>query len=142
MSKSRHLEAGEISSSSQQSNTEPEPLPSPLQPSPSHPHSHSYPAGLIGFDFDLTLSCFRVYGRAHFESLPTVFGGTERVALLRRYFVFLRQNSMRIIVISWNFEDIIQEALERLDLMQYVHSIYDREVMRKFGGYCGTARLE
>ena len=57
------------------------------------------------------------------------------MALLRRYFAFLRQNSMRIIVISWNFEDIIQEALERLDLMQYVHSIYDREAMQKFGGY-------
>ena len=57
------------------------------------------------------------------------------MALLQRYFAFLRQNRMRIIVISWNFEDIIREALERLDLIQYVHSIYDREVMRKFGGY-------
>ena len=129
---SSNLEGGETNSS-QQTFAEPEPLPSQPQSSPSQPNPH--PAGLIGFDFDLTLSCFRVYGRSHFDSLSTIFGGTERVALLQRYFDFLRQNRIRIIVVSWNYKDIINEALERLDLMQYIHSIYDREVMLRFGGY-------
>lgn len=124
------INKGDEISSSCQCSSEPEPLPS--QPKSSLPHPH--PGGLIGFDFDLTLSCFRVYGTAHFDSLTTMFGGSERVALLHRYFAFLRQNRIRIIVISWNFEAIIKEALARLDLMQYVHSIHDREVMRNFGG--------
>lgn len=130
MSTSNNLEGGKTTSC-QQTSAEPEPLPS--QPPSSLPNPH--PAGLIGFDFDLPLSCFRVYGRSHFDSLSTIFGGAERVALLQRYFDFLRQNRIRITVISWNFEDIISEALERLDLMHYIHSIHDREVMRNFGGY-------
>lgn len=131
MSSSSKLEGGETTSCYQQTSAEPEPLPS--QPPSSLPNPR--PAGLIGFDFDLTLSCFRLYSRSHFDSLSTIFGGTERVALLQRYFDFLRQNRIRVIVISWNYKDIINEALERLDLMQYVHSIYDREVMQRIGGY-------
>lgn len=103
--------------------------------SPKPTASEESPAGLIGFDFDLTLSCFRVYGRTQFHCLPRIFGGDERVALLQRYFAFLSRHNVRIVVISWNFEAIIREALESLELMLYVHSIYDRGVIKEQGGY-------
>lgn len=94
------------------------------------------PSRMIGFDFDLTLSCLRVYGRTHFDRLESLFGGPDRIELLRRFFAFLTdRDAVRIVVVSWNAEDVISEALERLGLRRYVHSIYDRRRMIERGGY-------
>jgi hypothetical protein len=92
---------------------------------------------VVGFDFDLTLSCRRVYGRRDFDHLQDVlFGGTERIAELRQLFAFLVEHcGARIVVISWNFQDIIAEALAALELQCYVCSIYDRPSMKDHGGY-------
>lgn len=93
------------------------------------------PLYVVGFDFDLTLSCVRVYGRRHFDKMSALFGGRERIALLRTFMVFLVHHRVRIIVISWNFKEIIHEALTALGLADLVHSIYDRHSMVAHGGY-------
>lgn len=93
------------------------------------------PLYLVGFDFDLTLSCVRVYGRRHFDQMSALFGGRERIALLRTFMAFLVHHRVRIVVISWNFEQIIHEALTALGLVDLVHSIYDRRSMVAHGGY-------
>ena len=90
---------------------------------------------LAAFDFDLTLSSFRVYGRRDFSNLLMLFGGKERIDLLKEFFAFLDHHGVRIVIISWNFEGIISEALSALGLISHVHSIYDRRAMIINGGY-------
>ena len=92
---------------------------------------------LIGFDFDLTLSCARVYGRRDFHQLRTrLFGGEERIHLLQEFFQFLSsQEQHQIIIISWNFKEIIAEALQAVGLFSSVHYIFDRNDMIQHGGY-------
>ena len=92
---------------------------------------------MVCFDFDLTLSSHRVYGRRDFDRLVSMlFGGEKRVSLLREFFSFLSlEHNVRIVVISWNFEDIILDALEAVGLSTYVHKVFDRPHLIAHGGY-------
>lgn len=93
---------------------------------------------LVGLDFDLTLSCHRVYGRKDFHRLADyVFGGQERIELLQEFLNVLitRHQGVCIVIISWNFKDIIQEALDQVGLLSYISCIYDRHAMIENGGY-------
>jgi beta-phosphoglucomutase-like phosphatase (HAD superfamily) len=91
---------------------------------------------LLGLDFDLTLTCHRVYGKKDFHRMiPYIWGGKERITRLQTFFQALMDNNVRIVIVSWNFEDIVRDALNMAGLLRYIHSIYDRGSVISHGGY-------
>ena len=95
-----------------------------------------FPLAVACFDFDLTLSSHRVYGRRDFDLIPMLFGGEKRIALLQKFFSFLVLNhNVRIIVVSWNYKEIILEALQQVGLASYVYTVFDRPHLIRHGGY-------
>eukprot|EP01083_Nonionella_stella_P039082 106264_1 len=102
---------------------------------PNHEYTH-----LIAFDFDQTLSCFQVFGDNTRSGLD-LFGGKHRVQLIHRFLHYLQSesakqgHSYRIIIISYNFSDVITKRLKELNLFGHFEKIYDRHSVNKHGGY-------
>jgi len=97
---------------------------------------------LLGLDFDLTITTERVYGMRNFDRLPSLFGGHDRLDLLRGFLHRVRNAGCGVLVVSWNFTNIISEALEGVGLAHLVDSIFDRRWVQRFGGFKkGKGRL-
>ena len=95
---------------------------------------------LIAFDFDQTLSCVQVFNGSN-RSAQDLFGGRYRVELIEKFLKYLKSESSkngdkyRIIIISYNFTNIITARLKELKLLGYFEKIYDRYHVNKHGGY-------
>eukprot|EP01083_Nonionella_stella_P031098 85162_1 len=91
---------------------------------------------LVAFDFDQTLPVHRVYGK---QSPPSkyiaLFGGKSRIDMLAIFLQYLTQSHVKLVIISWNFQSVISDALQNLHLNSYFDAIYDRSEMIKNGGY-------
>lgn len=92
---------------------------------------------LVGFDFDLTLTSRRVYGRRDFYRgiEGYLFGGSKRVQMLRRHLQGLKSHNCTLYVITWNFADIVQECLDYVGLLNLFEGVFDRPVVERNGGY-------
>eukprot|EP01083_Nonionella_stella_P211811 765421_1 len=95
---------------------------------------------LIAFDFDETLSCFQVFNNTNRTALD-LFGGKYRVQLLDKFLSYLKKAAAkkgyryRIIIISYNFTNIITQRLKELNLLHHFEKIFDRISVNKYGGY-------
>jgi len=77
---------------------------------------------LVVFDFDLTLTIRRVFGDRDFDKVESyLFGGKERVNELKKLFRTFSQDpyGFRFVIASWNFFNVIVEALKRVDLLEF-----------------------
>jgi predicted enzyme involved in methoxymalonyl-ACP biosynthesis len=99
---------------------------------------------LVALDFDDTLTCHKVYGRQDFDRLEYIFGGRERIEKLQNFLSFLHDtHAVTIIIVSWNWEEIIREAISAPSVFRnepnwssrIIHSIYDRNYLISYGGH-------
>jgi HAD superfamily phosphatase (TIGR01681 family) len=99
---------------------------------------------LLALDFDDTLTCHKVYGRQDFDKLEDIFGGRERIDALQKFLSFLHDiHGVTIIIVSWNWEEIIREAMSAPTVFlnepnfssRIIHSIYDRNYLVSYGGH-------
>jgi len=88
---------------------------------------------LLVLDFDLTLSTQRVFGTRDFDNLYELFGGYERVQLLKKLFLLLHANNIGIIIISTSFQETILAALINLGLKEYFNGVIDRRSLISYG---------
>lgn len=95
---------------------------------------------LIAFDFDQTLSCVQVFNGNN-RSAIDLFGGKYRVELIEKFLKYLQSESVkngfkyRIIIITYNFRNIVSQRLKELGLFGYFEQIYDRHDVNQHGGY-------
>jgi len=83
---------------------------------------------VIAFDFDNTITENTVKNRitGHFEYL---MGTPSRRDLLHKLFACLHRRHVKLIIVSFNNSEVIQEQLEKNDLMQYFSEVYDRKTI-------------
>merc|ERR1712228_707069 len=93
---------------------------------------------MIFYDFDQTITVIHLYkelkkikeGKLENmsdERLIEIFGGKERVRRLHGHFEKLKARDISLYVLSFNWSMVIEQALERMDLMQYFDVIIGRD---------------
>lgn len=95
---------------------------------------------LIAFDFDQTLSSVQVYNGSNRTGVD-LFGGKYRVELIDKFLKYLKSESIkngynfRIIIITYNFRNVVVQRLKELNLVHYFQKIYDRHDVNHHGGF-------
>ncbi|ETO24385.1 hypothetical protein RFI_12773 [Reticulomyxa filosa] len=94
---------------------------------------------LIGFDFDLTLTSFRIFGeKKDFENGEELMGGKYRVEALKKLLKYLKfKKNCWLIAISWNHASVMKQFLTQpsIQMLDLFDKIYDRKFVQAFGGY-------
>jgi len=85
---------------------------------------------LILYDFDQTITCLHLYRELHGgqlnalsklsnKSLINIYGGQERINILNNHFKYLTDNNIEIGIVSFGYTNVIQKALQRVNLDSY-----------------------
>ena len=93
---------------------------------------------LILYDFDQTITSIHLYHELHGgevdelnkisnERLIEIFGGLSRIESLNEHFKLLTSNNIKLGVLSFGFEAVIQTALQRMNLLDYFSLIIGRD---------------
>eukprot|EP00697_Spironema_sp_BW2_P002089 gnl/Spiro4/12803_TR6783_c0_g1_i2.p1 gnl/Spiro4/12803_TR6783_c0_g1~~gnl/Spiro4/12803_TR6783_c0_g1_i2.p1 ORF type:complete len:170 (-),score=44.35 gnl/Spiro4/12803_TR6783_c0_g1_i2:49-558(-) len=64
-------------------------------------------------------------------SFEQLFGGADRVVLLKHYLTKLKRNSSNLYISSRGFASLIREALMRVELSEFFSQIYDCEMSKR-----------
>merc|ERR1712113_942630 len=91
----------------------------------------------VAYDFDKTITCKHLYFALNLlgasdafeqeeavikmenEELIDVFGGMERIERLDTHFNLLSRSNIQLVIISFGYEAVIKNALDRIDLLHY-----------------------
>mmetsp|Transcript_19991 Transcript_19991/g.44427 ORF Transcript_19991/g.44427 Transcript_19991/m.44427 type:complete len:185 (+) Transcript_19991:51-605(+) len=86
----------------------------------------SGPTKLLALDFDLTLTVIQVNETTAVSDSVAIFGGKDRLDLLRSFLASLTENGVEVVVVSWNLRRFIRPALACAGLLPYISDIFDR----------------
>jgi len=83
---------------------------------------------VIAFDFDNTITENTVKNNitGHYEYL---MGTSARCNLLHKLFAYLKQRQVKLIIVSLNHSEVIEEQLKKNDFLKYFSEIYDRNTI-------------